>query len=381
MVSNRVSISLSNDGFMRPVVARSNSHHQTGADEAKTFKSMCPGITMTASKSAVLKNSDIFGGYVSSWVAWANDPEIREAGSSAGVLTAMTDWLISTGRIRSVVASTEAKVDPRRTVPLTITTRDEALTAAGSRYAPVANLTNLKIDDFQTSALIGKPCEASAIKQLGDALGLQDHQRPIVLSFFCAGTPSQLATDSLAELLEAPADDIEHLRYRGNGWPGEFTIKLESGDTRTMSYDQSWGTHLGRTVQWRCKICVDGTGGHSDIAVGDYWEVDSKGYPLFENADGRSVAIARTVRGEELLEAAERDGIITRSPLKLDLVSAVQPLQTERKLTLAARLVGRRVAGKRIPQYKGYNLIRIGRQSGMKALRALAGTFVRTRQS
>ncbi|WP_230595507.1 Coenzyme F420 hydrogenase/dehydrogenase, beta subunit C-terminal domain [Rhodococcoides fascians] len=336
---------------------------------------------MTAPNDEQLQKDDIFGTYVSSWVAWAVDPQIRNAGSSAGVLTALSNWLISTGRVNSVKASAEGQSDPRRTVPLTITSREEALIAAGSRYAPVANLSNLTREDFRDSAIVGKPCEASAIRQYADALQIPKEDHPIVMSFFCAGTPSQHATNALAELLEAPVDEIESLRYRGNGWPGEFAITLTSGDKKTMSYDKSWGTYLGRTVQWRCKICVDGTGGHSDIAVGDYWEVDQKGYPTFENADGRSVVIARTARGDELLQLAVSTGVIVTEPLNLSHVAAVQPLQTDRKQTLAARLAGRRIAGKRVPRYRGYGLIRIAKTTGKRNIRAFAGTFVRTRQN
>ncbi len=381
MISNRITMDLSTDGFMRPIVEPLNPQQQSNPQEILQFKKTCPGSTMTAPNDEQLQKDDIFGTYVSSWVAWAVDPQIRNAGSSAGVLTALSNWLISTGRVNSVKASAEGQSDPRRTVPLTITSREEALIAAGSRYAPVANLSNLTREDFRDSAIVGKPCEASAIRQYADALQIPKEDHPIVMSFFCAGTPSQHATNALAELLEAPVDEIESLRYRGNGWPGEFAITLTSGDKKTMSYDKSWGTYLGRTVQWRCKICVDGTGGHSDIAVGDYWEVDQKGYPTFENADGRSVVIARTARGDELLQLAVSTGVIVTEPLNLSHVAAVQPLQTDRKQTLAARLAGRRIAGKRVPRYRGYGLIRIAKTTGKRNIRAFAGTFVRTRQN
>ncbi|MDJ0396358.1 Coenzyme F420 hydrogenase/dehydrogenase, beta subunit C-terminal domain [Rhodococcus sp. G-MC3] len=342
---------------------------------------MCPGIRVIAPESANLRQDDVFGPYVSSWVAWAIDPEVRNAGSSAGVITALSNWLIDTKRSTTVIASKGDETDPRRTVPLNITSRDAALAAAGSRYAPVANTPLLNMNLLAETTIVGKPCEASAIVQLSDAMKISPTDRPIILSFFCAGTPSQFATDSLAELLQAPPPEITSLKYRGDGWPGTFRIGLRNGQTRTMSYDESWGTYLGRTVQWRCKLCVDGTGGHSDIAVGDYWDVDSRGYPVFENAEGRSVVIARTKRGAEILELAASEGIISRSPLDLHAAAAVQPLQTDRKLTLAGRLFGRRLAGKRIPVYRGYSLIRITFTAKRRIARAAAGTFIRSRQT
>lgn len=381
LVSERITIKLSQDSYMRPTLAppRSGETKVEAKTQARTFRAMCPGIRVTAPKLPNQKQDSTFGAYSSSWVGWATDSEIRHAGSSAGVITAFTNWLVETQRSTAVAASQQDPDNPRRTVPLKIISREAAIKAAGSRYAPVANLPIVTTSDFNTHAVVGKPCEATALAQLCNTLKIPLEDRPITVSFFCAGTPRQSATDSIAKLMEVPFDEIASLKYRGDGWPGMFKISLTNGDSRTMSYDESWGTHLGRTVQWRCKLCVDGTGGHADIAVGDYWEVDGRGYPVFENADGRSVVIARTPRGERLLREAVEDGVLEMSPLDLTLVAAVQPLQVDRKQTLAARLLGRKLAGMRTPRYSGYGLVRLAATS-KRSLRAAAGTFVRTRQ-
>ena len=147
-----------------------------------------------------------------------------------------------------------------------------------------------------------------------------------------------------------------------------------------MSYSESWGEHLGRDVQWRCRLCVDGTGAHADVSVGDFWETDDRGFPLFSEADGRSVAIARTERGERLLRDASEAGYVALRPVDPDAVAAIQPLQTDRKLTLAARLIGRRLAGRSVPRYSGYGLVRLQLSAIRRAPRAAARTFVRSRQ-
>jgi coenzyme F420 hydrogenase subunit beta len=36
-----------------------------------------------------------------------------------------------------------------------------------------------------------------------------------------------------------------------------------------MSYADSWGGILSRHVQFRCKICPDGTGGFADVVCAD----------------------------------------------------------------------------------------------------------------
>lgn len=233
---------------------------------------------------------------------------------------------------------------PTRTVPVTITSRKEALTAAGSRYAPVSALDGF---DVSSDAIVAKPCEISALARLRrlDPSG----EDPLTLSFFCAGTPSQSATRSLVTKLGVEVDRATSVRYRGNGWPGEF-VATDGKARGALSYDDSWGKHLGRDLQWRCKICPDGTGEDADIAVGDFWKADERGYPLFDNADGESVVIARTQRGHDLLMKVAREGVIALGEVDLDDAERIQPLQRARKRALLLRLLARSFALRNVPR-------------------------------
>ena len=144
-----------------------------------------------------------------------------------------------------------------------------------------------------------------------------------------------------------------------------------------MSYEESWGGHLGRRLQSRCKVCVDGTGEAADISVGDYWEADDQGYPSFASAPGSSVIFARTQRGHDLLLAAAGAGIISLSAIDLGRVEAVQPLQRWRKRTLIGRLAGRLLAGMKIPRYQGFGLFSAGIVAPGRTARAGVGSFIR----
>jgi coenzyme F420 hydrogenase subunit beta len=200
---------------------------------------------------------------------------------------------------------------------------------------------------------ISKPCEASALRAHQTATGTDGR---ILLSFFCAGTPSQRATESLISHLGTQPDDVSYLRYRGRGWPGDFYVEGGEGEAVRTSYEESWGSHLGRDLQWRCKICADATGESADVAVGDFWRTDERGYPIFEGADGVSVVLARTDKGRALLAACVAAGVIALEPVDVDDVARIQPLQVNRRQTLVGRLIGRRLAGKQIPRYSGYRL-------------------------
>ncbi|WP_343900364.1 Coenzyme F420 hydrogenase/dehydrogenase, beta subunit C-terminal domain [Arthrobacter rhombi] len=317
------------------------------------------------------------GSFIGVWKGHATDPETRYRGSSAGVLTALSTWLLESGRATRV-AGAGAGRDPRRTVPVSITTKEEALASAGSRYAPTATLANPDIQ-LPGTAVIGKPCEISALRSYVDAAGLGGVRQPapIMLSFFCAGTPSAHATQRLIESLGiAKGTPPDSLWYRGRGWPGRFTVKLRD-ISRSMSYDESWGKVLGPATQWRCKVCPDGVGESADIAVADFWDSDESGYPIFNEAEGSSAVIARTIRGKGILMEAVSEGIIELDPIDINSLASVQPLQVQRRTGLLARLTGSLVAGRRIPRFTGFGLTKMAGRQPRLFLRVARGTYRR----
>src|SRR5690606_29762409 len=109
----------------------------TASDEveaAQRFARICPGRRVPAPASAPgARAHPILGNHLSAWEGWASNPETRHAGSSGGVLTALASWLVETGRSTSVIGAGADAAPSTRTVPITITTREEALGAAGSR--------------------------------------------------------------------------------------------------------------------------------------------------------------------------------------------------------------------------------------------------------
>lgn len=363
------------DGYARPAF---DGPSNPIPDAEAVFRRGCPGVVVRAPTPPAGATPDaLLGAHLGIWNAWATDPEMRHAGSSGGVLTALHAWLVESGRaVRTTGAAMDA-AQPRRSVPVTITTRDAALRASGSRYAPVAALDN---DDALRagSAVCGKPCEISALRQT--AADLIDGEPPLMLSFFCAGTPSQHATEALlAQLGVSAQEHVADLRYRGRGWPGRFAAA--AGD-RVVSadYERSWGATLGPTTQWRCKVCVDGVGEAADIVAADSWESDAHGYPVFADGDGVSALIARTQRGRQTILDAAADGVIELEPLTATRLASAQPLQTNRRRFLRARLWGSLLAGRRPPSYPGFALLRLSMQAPRTALRALRGTFDRVRR-
>ncbi|WP_396349816.1 Coenzyme F420 hydrogenase/dehydrogenase, beta subunit C-terminal domain [Gordonia amicalis] len=365
--------------YLRPQVADPTSTSPGEAVPASeesrvaTFSAVCPGTGLTARTGS--KHHAVIGRWEAAYSARATDPEVRRASSSAGVLTALQEYLLLTGAERALAVGQDQH-DPTRSAPAVITTATDLKKTAGSRYAPVASLDNPEVLS-EGSVFVGKPCEASALAKICDLKGLK---APVTLSFFCAGTPSHEATLQVLKELDCDPEAVSSVRYRGDGWPGEFRAVSETG-TATMSYTRSWGQYLGRDVQWRCKLCVDGTGADADISVGDLWDVDAKGYPIFDEAEGNSVVIARTPRGVQIVHDAANAGFISIKAVDPDEAIKVQPLQADRRMTLAARLLGRRLAGYKVPKYVNYGIWGNQVRAFRRAPRALGRTLVRSRQT
>ncbi len=328
------------------------------------------------------------GPVVSAWQAWATDPAVRHRGSSGGALTALVGWLVSTGEIASFTGVRAEPQQPDRTVSVSITSKAEALAASGSRYAPVATIARADLNPGH--GVVAKPCEVSAARLLlqgsRDRLDRSgrpapvEEARPLLLSFFCAGTPSQHATHRLLRELGLPADaNLQDLWYRGRGWPGRFTASAAHGATVSASYDHSWGDHLGKALQWRCKICPDGVGESADISAADYWQTDPGGFPSFTEEPGRSALLARTRRGHDTVIRAFAAGVLVGEPLDVDRLAAVQPFQVSRRMSLQARLLGTRSAGRPVPRYRGFGLTRLGSSRWREGLRVARASYRRVR--
>lgn len=321
-------------GYLRPV----QSAPIAAAAEA-AIADACPGARVAPWDSSA-DVSPLWGPYRSIHTGHAVDETVRHAGSSGGVLSGLLIHLLKTGAIDRVVHVAMDPAAPLLTHVVRSVGRDDVVRAAGSRYAPVAPLAALATELAAGGrfGVVGKPCDISALRQWARHDPRVDAHVAVMLSFFCAGTPSQAGTDRIIKRLGANADRLTMFRYRGDGWPGYATAVEADGRTTRMSYAASWGDILSKQVQYRCKICPDAVGGVADIAAADAWYGDESGYPTFEEADGRSLIMVRSARGAALLAEAEAAGAIATAPLAVTEIIKMQPHQARRKRLVKSRI-------------------------------------------
>jgi coenzyme F420 hydrogenase subunit beta len=141
-----------------------------------------------------------------------------------------------------------------------------------------------------------------------------------------------------------------------------------------MSYADSWGGILSNHVQFRCKICPDGTGGFADLVCADAWYGDDRGYPCFAEAPGRSLIVTRTAKGEDLLRQALEAGTVVCEDIDVAEIAPMQSSQARRKKLILSRLAAMALMGRPIPKFRGLDLIAAARRAGVwETIRSFAG--------
>lgn len=341
---------------------------------------ICPGYQVNGNLEIghlpkITEADHEFGPTLEVWEGWATDPDLRFRASSGGILSALSLYCLEVERFGGVV---HAGMDPAKPwINRNHVSRDRAgvLARTGSRYAPSAPCAGLNdIDeDDELFAFIGKPCDVSAVNELRRRDARLDAKLGLVLTFFCAGTPSTEGTLDLIAGLGAQHERIDEVHYRGEGWPGRFRVKCDGQPkTKSLSYEESWGKLTGYRPL-RCNLCPDGLGRLADISCGDAWhQFDGDGDP------GRSLVLVRTLRGREFLEGARRAGYVTLNRVGAESVLRAQKDLLTRRRELFGRLAAFRMLGVPVPSYSGFSLFRGWRQIGLKRqLETVAGTLRR----
>jgi coenzyme F420 hydrogenase subunit beta len=369
----KITIELNHEGFLRPVFKNS----LTSKDEIH-FKKICPGIT--AKHVSVNKHDSLWGPYISIKTGYANSNEIRYLGSSGGGLTAIASYLLDQKKVDCVLHIGASIIEPYRNEYKVSRTSIEVLEHAGSRYAPSATLINLVqiLKECNSLAIIGKPCDIVAVRNFMNEDLIAKEKIKYLLSFMCAGVPSQKGTQELIDNFNVKKKDIVSLKYRGEGWPGYFKIEDKNKKIYKMTYNESWGTILNRHLQFRCKICADGTGEFSDITFADAWESSEDGYPSFEERKGKSLIIIRNNNGEKLISEAVSNGYLSidKTQISSKEVAEMQPYQKARKQYLIARLLAIKLFRKSVPNYNSKTLIKASLQGMPFNLVALFKNFL-----
>lgn len=314
---------------------------------------VCPGAGLRAPRGQVGPDGEGWGPVSKVWEGHAADPEVRFAGSSGGVATALGVWALERGQYTGILHSRAREDEPLLNHSVVSRSRGDLLAGAGSRYAPASPADGLGLlEESEGKGLfVGKPCDVAGVAMAAEAHHEPARRVGLTVAIFCAGAPSTRSTiNYVRELAGVEPDAVAAVRYRGQGWPGEFVVESRDGDSARTSYSSSWGVlQAGRP--WRCRICPDHTGALADISVGDPWHTPPDG-----EDPGRSLVVARTERGVQAIEDAIRSGHLELVEVPRDRITQAQPGLRQVTAAVPGRLLAMRLLGLPIPSYEGLGL-------------------------
>jgi coenzyme F420 hydrogenase subunit beta len=355
----KVQIRKAPDGELRP--------YATGllmdADVDRIY-AICPGTRaegLPPDQIAAAPMTDLVWGPLHRVVlGWAAKSTLRHEGSTGGVLTALGQYLLRSGRVDSVLHAKAHPDEPSFGAATLSFTEAEVLAGSGSRYGPTAPLIDLEdaLAMGRPFALIAKPCDLNAVRNLAH---LDDRVNRLIrywLTPVCGGYMPDAALTETLHRHDIAREEVTRLRYRGFGCPGPTTVGLTDGREKRLHYLDFWGEDESAwSLPFRCKICPDGIGEGADIAAADTWPGGSPDRQGSLTDPGVNSILVRTRAGLELLAAAEHDGaLVLGRDVDVGFLSETQPHQVTKKRYALARHRGLIDAGRLAPETIGLRL-------------------------
>jgi len=350
-----------------------------GCGDSEQYADICPGARTTADLAEVAgtgsKIQDPYlGSFMEQWEGWAADPSIRMQGSSGGLLTALALYCIEAGGMAGVLHSGMDPDKPWCNRTVLSCSREEIIRNAGSRYSPASPCEGLDLVESaeRPCAFIGKPTDATAVQLLRKVNPELHGKLGLIMSFFCAGTPSMQGTLDLLRKLDINPEELVFLRYRGNGWPGGFEVITKDGRRAFVPYDEAWSC-LSHYKPIRENLDPDSFGRNADISCGDAWHIKDR-----EGNSGVSVAVVRTEIGRSIIHTAEKAGYVVLRSVAPEQILAGQRYLVDKQRELYGRLLALRVFNIPHTEFTGFALKASWHQLPyLKRVKTLLGTVRR----
>jgi coenzyme F420 hydrogenase subunit beta len=243
---------------------------------------------------------EVFGVYRDILLVRANDEKIFEAGQDGGLVSALLIWGLENGKIDGALVSKVSQERIWDADPCVVTTREEVLATAGSRYTYAANPLAMKEAEkmgLRNLALVGMSCQASINGTL-TARNVAKYRRRIgiVIGLLCSKsfTYEGAMVGKVQNELGIPLEDVSKVNVKG-----KFILwRKSTGEQIDIPLKE-----MHAFTREGCKLCPDFAAEHADISTGGLGQ-----------SDGWTLTIVRTERGSEWIKELVDAGWITVRP-------------------------------------------------------------------
>ncbi|MGI8426878.1 MAG: Coenzyme F420 hydrogenase/dehydrogenase, beta subunit C-terminal domain [Actinomycetota bacterium] len=242
--------------------------------------------------------SEPWGMHKEMWLARAADSEILPRGQDGGVVTAMLAWMLHTGEIDGACVSKPSDATPWLDEPHLATSKQELVSAAGSRYTYCSAPLALKIaaeKKLKAVATVGVSCETTAVREMA-AEGIKRWSRMIkfVAGLMCNETfkYEPFVNDIIRDKYGIALDRITKINIKG-----EVYVHLTDGSEIIIPLDEC----KPYANPW-CHHCPDFAAEHGDISFGGL------------GMTGWTMCVVRTDYGLDVWNRAVAAGVIETRP-------------------------------------------------------------------
>lgn len=283
------------------------------------------------------------GNIIGTTVARAMAPEVREAGTDGGAVTAILLRLFDQGRIDGAIVSRQT--GPFMRQPALARTREEILGAAGSHY-DVSHGMEAFGDEYSTYspsirafgdmtrepltrvAFVGTPCQIKTLRKM-QALGIVPSDAiKYTLGLFCTQNFmfGEAQRAKLEELGGFSWGDIKKVNVRER-----LQVHTKSGDIKKIEFGK-----LDFMTRPACRYCDDYSAEYADLSFGGVGA-----------EPGWTTVISRTPLGRAVLAdargtALEQYSVSVKPKYASEALSKVEELSMRKKEAAVRRLDERR---------------------------------------
>lgn len=252
-------------------------------------------------------------GYVAyAGIAFAKYKNIREAGQSGGVITALCLGALQMGLVQSVLCVKRSPDDPFAATYHVARTRDELMEAVRSKYvicSPLQGIHNIKKSGNQFAA-VTLSCQTHSLRQLEQHDPFVRDNLKFVIGPFCGFNLEKAAGQAVARVCGINPKKVAIFENRGGRFPGITRIVNTGGTERHLI--RTYHRILYRSfVPNRCYSCVDYTNEFADVSIADAFLQNKTG---FLYPDGAAWVLTRTAAGKQVVDYCIESGLLEYIP-------------------------------------------------------------------
>lgn len=246
---------------------------------------------------------DGFGKYRTAVLARTKDQDILQRAQDGGIVTTLLAHALDEKIVDAVIVGDIAKGQPLKPIPRLVTTKEQLLSSAGSRYTYSANTSKLReaFDKDIRVAVVGVPCQINGLRhsQTGETADFDFtawFRKKVVFTvgLFCSEVFSNKGLNDLSTRTNIPLSEIANLNVKG-----KVIVKTKDGNEVVSSLKQ-----MRKFMRPACNNCWDYSAELADIACGG---IGLKGWTF---------TVARTELGQSLYDKLVEKGLIETMPLE-----------------------------------------------------------------